>query len=110
LLGRPISADQLRDLRAGTPLVQHAVSALLTTLLQTHFLELLEPARGELIRVADEHGVTLTSEKLHRWKKAGLLPAPEVLSLGRALGRPALYPPTALAQVLMIAALLKRSR
>lgn len=67
-------------------------------------------SREELIRAAGEQGVTITNEKLHRWKKTGLLEAPEQLSLGRALGRPAVYPPTALDQVLMIDALLKRSR
>ena len=42
------------------------------------------PARSE--------GLELTRERLHRWRKAGLMPTPELRSLGRGRGRAARYP------------------
>lgn len=64
----------------------------------------------ELLEAATAEGLDLTPEKLHRWRKAGLMPSPELRALGRGLGTSASYPSTALAQALTIGALLQRSR
>src|SRR5258705_6570165 len=64
----------------------------------------------ELLTVARARGLDLTRERLHRWRKAGLMPTPETRSLGRGLGRTSSYPAVALQQALMIGELLKRSR
>lgn len=64
----------------------------------------------DLLQQANAQGLPLTREKLHRWRKAGLLPTPDVRSLGRGLGRVSTYPTDALMQVLTIGELLKRSR
>jgi hypothetical protein len=63
-----------------------------------------------LLAAAAEAGLKLTGERLHGWRKAGLIPRPPQLDLGRKGGRPAVYPGVTLAQVLMIDELLKRSR
>ncbi|GEM_PF-3550476 len=64
----------------------------------------------ELLAAARAEGLELTREKLHRWRKAGLMPTPELRSLGRGRGRAARYQSGALAQALTIGALLTRSR
>jgi hypothetical protein len=67
-------------------------------------------SRDELLAAAKAKGLDLTPDRLHRWRDEGLMPTPEVRSLGHALGRSSSYPVIALHQALMIGELLKRSR
>jgi hypothetical protein len=64
----------------------------------------------ELLRTVEAKGFRVSRDQLDRWRKKGLVPTPELHSLGRGRGRIALYPASTVTQLLVIAQLLERSR
>ena len=65
---------------------------------------------AELLQAVAAEGLPLSRFQLDRWRKAGLLRTPDVVSLAEGHGKEAHYPRTAVAQLLTIAVLLRRSR
>ncbi|MBA2684041.1 MAG: hypothetical protein H0U66_06095 [Gemmatimonadaceae bacterium] len=64
---------------------------------------------AELLEEAAAQGIDLTAEKLHRWRKAGVMPSPKSRHHGR-LGTESIYPSIALDQALMIGTILTHTR
>src|SRR5438105_15226652 len=50
-------------------------------------------SKDELLAAASNAGFEVSEAQLARWHRAGLLPRPQVRSLGRGKGTESLYPP-----------------
>ncbi len=63
-----------------------------------------------LLTLASEHGYNVSMQQLARWHRAGLLPRPKQLALGKAQGSQSLYPAGTSEQFLLLCSLRVRER
>ena len=63
-----------------------------------------------LLTLAHEHGYNVSMQQLVRWHRAGLLPRPKQLALGKAQGSQSLYPAGTSEQFLLLCDLRTRER
>src|SRR6266487_1703336 len=66
--------------------------------------------RGQLLAAATAAGLAVSQAQLSRWHRAGLLPRPQVRSLGRGRGTVSLYPPGSGQRLVRVAQLHQRER
>ena len=64
-------------------------------------------SKNDLLAAARQAGVDVTDAQLARWHRVGLLPKPQVQSLGRGKGTRSLYPPGSAARLIRVAELHK---
>src|SRR5437868_2218123 len=67
-------------------------------------------SKDELLAAAQHAGFAVTDTQLARWHRVGLLPKPQVQSLGRGKGTRSLYPPSSTARLIRIAQVHKQER
>jgi len=66
--------------------------------------------REQLLAAATAAGLAVSQAQLSRWHRAGLLPRPQVRSLGRGRGTVSLYPPGSGQRLVLVAQLHQRER
>jgi len=66
--------------------------------------------REQLLAAASAAGLAVSHAQLARWHRVGLLPRPQVRSLGRGRGTVSLYPPGSGQRLVRVAQLHQRER
>jgi hypothetical protein len=66
--------------------------------------------KDELLAAVQQAGFAVTDTQLARWHRVGLLPKPQVQSLGRGKGTRSLYPPLSAARLIRIAEVHEQER